>query len=256
MGSFPNLKNPPIVEAVLAFQADASQAWDKRGVHLRDELLVKFPEFTQIQEQKVFASEISFAPGQEPSGWTASSSSPFSYILHNSDRSAALQIRRDGFGFSLLNSYRTWEKFIDAALEYWDTYKQWMNISAPYNISVRFINLLSYPSEGFELDKYFRHAPKNLEGTEWEFAFFREHYEYVTKDHRFRISSVLSRQLRHPDDSNHHFLLDLGISPLNSLAEYEESIEELLNQMRGLKNKAFFAKLTETAIQPYLPTTR
>lgn len=248
MAEYTHLNNAPVEEAILIFQCDASKVWDTQDV--RENLASHFPDFGGVQEQRSFQGNLVMRPGKAPES-TTSVSAINAYIIHKHDRTAAVQIRRDGFGFSQLKPYPGWEQFIKDGLEYWKVYANWMRVSEPFNISIRFINRLSYPSENFKLLVYFENPPKKPENTDWRFSFFREHYSYVTPDKKFTINSIFSNEPAHIEAIKVDFFLDLTISLTASVPEVEEPLSDLLMEMRDLKNAAFFSKLTELGLEPY-----
>lgn len=249
MKAFPHLTNAPVVEALVVFQADASTTWDSQDI--RSLITEPFKDFGIVQEQRSFQGHFVMEPGKEPE--TNTTVSPIeAFILNRADKTEAIQIRRDGFAFSQLKPYPDWETFISSAMRHWETYRGLMNIESTHNLSIRFINLLSYPSEGFKLSNYFRNSPQRPEGSEWDFGFFREHYLYGTKDKKFQINSIFSLVPNGNIGANVEFTLDLSISLTRSLQEIQQPISELLNEMRVLKNEAFFSKLKDEALAPYL----
>ena len=136
-------------------------------------------------------------------------------------------------------------------MEQWKVFSEWLGIGAPFNVFIRFINRVSYPCEGFKLKEYFENPPKSPPGTSWAFRFFREHYVYSPEDGRFTVNSVFSPVGEVSPQKPFDFLLDLTISPSQSLAESGDSVESLFPGMRRLKNEAFFSKFTEMGLEPY-----
>lgn len=248
MAAIRHLNQAPVIEAILGFQVDASKAWDAEVV--REGLARFFPDFPQIQEQRLFESQFSLVPGKDPESSTKVH--PIgAFILRREDGSAAVQLRRDGFAFSQLRPYPDWDVFIEAAMVQWKVFSEWIGIGAPFNVFIRFINRVSYPCDGFKLEKYFENPPKSPPGTSWAFRFFREHYVYTPEGGRFSVNSVFSPVVEVGPQKPFDFLLDLTISPSQSLAESGDSIESLLPELRRLKNEAFFSKFTETGLEPY-----
>jgi uncharacterized protein (TIGR04255 family) len=243
-----HLNQAPVIEAILGFQADASKAWEV--VTVRAGLDNRFPGFPEIQEQRMFENQISLAPGKDPE--TSTKVHPVeAFILRRADQSAAVQIRRDGFAFSQLQPYPDWDAFVSSAMKHWEIFAEWLGVEAPFSVFIRFINRVSYPLDGFKLSKYLENPPLPPSGTEWAFRFFRDHRIYLPKSENFQVESIFSTAGDSNSGNSVDFLLDLTISPLQSLAESGESLERLLPEMRRLKNESFFSTFTEAGLEPY-----
>lgn len=249
MAEIRHLTKAPVIEAILGFQVDVSRPWD--GQDVRAGLVAHFPDYPEIQEQRMLESHLSVVPGKPPE--SKIQLHPIgTYLLHRPDRTSAVQIRRDGFAFSQLQPYPGWDPFIEAALRQWQAFRGWFGVEEPYSVFVRFINRLSYPAEGFRLSHHFEHPPAPPEQSDWGFKLFREHHVYALKDDSFTIESIFSREPDGNSSRTAEFLLDLTISPSHPYAEMETSLKELLATMRSLKNTGFFSKLTENGLAPYL----
>lgn len=248
MAEYQHLRNAPVIEAILGFQADASKDWNPETV--RAGFKQHFPRFPRIQEQRDFESKFTMSPGKDPES-SAVVHGVRGFILHSDDETAAIQIRRDGFAFSQLHPYPDWDKFVSTASAEWKIFTDWFGIDSPHSVFLRFINRVSYPIEDFKLSKYFNNPPTAPDRTLWGFKFFREHHVYAPEGDRFLVESVFSRGGDPSPQKEIDFLLDLTINPVKSLAESGQSFENLLPEMRQLKNEAFFSKFTELGLDSY-----
>jgi uncharacterized protein (TIGR04255 family) len=248
MAKIQHLNKAPVIEAILGFQADASHAWDVDAV--RSLLADRFPDFPEMQEQRMFENQILLAPGKDPEASTKVHPVE-AFIIRKADQSAAVQVRRDGFAFSQLQLYPDWDTFVNSALAEWKTYSELFGIEAPFSVFIRSINRVSYPLDGFKLSKYFENPPLPPSETNWPFRFFRDHRIYLPGNGNFQVDSIFSTAGATDSGKSVDFLLDLTISPLQSLAESGDSLDRLFPEMRGLKNEAFFSMFTETGLEPY-----
>ena len=248
MATIRHLNHAPVIEAILGCQADVSMLWDSDKV--RAGLALNFPDFTEVQEQRQFESQVLIEPGKEPE--TSTTVHPVgAFILRRADHGAAVQVRRDGFAFSQLQTYPGWEQFVATALEQWAAFSRWLEVDTPFSVFIRFINRVSYPAEGFKLETYFERPPQSPPGSLWGLRSFREHHVYVPEAGRFTVESVFSSLSEGNGGQPMDFLLDLTITPAQSLAETSDTIESLLPEIRTLKNRAFFSQFTEAGLEPY-----
>jgi uncharacterized protein (TIGR04255 family) len=244
-----HLKNAPVIEAIFGIQADASKNWDAETVE--PWLLQAFSDFPQIQEQRQFVNEISLAPGKKLKSNT-SVRAVEAFLLRQDDGSSAIQVRRDGFSYSQLAPYPDWEKFVAAGLQNWEIYRDRFEVSSPHNVFVRFVSRVSYPKvENFRLSDYFVSSPSAPDGTDWTIASFRDNRVYFPHGSKFKIESNFWPTGTDKNQDVYSFILDLSVTPTQTLAESGETIDEILPHLRDLKNDAFFSKFTEQGIQPY-----
>lgn len=244
-----HLTNPPVIEAILVFQADVSRQWDPLAI--RDALPIYFPAFSQVQEQREFENEVTVTADEAPRS-KVTVSQTVAFILHTPDGKEAIQIRRDGFAFSTLQHYPGWDQFSKDAILHWNVFKNWLGVESAHMLFARFINRMFFPREGFRLSEYFNHTPKAKGGDGWGLKFFREHYLWVPPGNHFSVESIFSRGPQSDLlESTLAFDLELAVSPFRPLPESGETVESILPELRKLKNKVFFSKFKEKALKEF-----
>lgn len=72
-----------------------------------------------------------------------------------SDKTEVIQYRLDGYSYSRLKPYISWEEHSPKMFDAWDKYVERFNPRRVKRIAVRFINLFEIPESAFELKKYF-----------------------------------------------------------------------------------------------------
>lgn len=243
MPSFPQLSSPPIIEAQIDFQVDASAGWARLGSPAKVAEL--FPSHPQVEPLQQFVLQTN-----PPQAEVAHFSGCF---LRNSAQPTVYQVRRDGFAFSRLQPYEGWESLVGPALEGWERFRQAMGTTGLNGLSLRYINRLEMPRADFvaDRDRYFTIAPRVPAGLPWKFAGVSHHSVYVVDGGRFQVAVMLSRD---PADINPEIaatVLDIAVSPVPGTEIREDRLTELLAEMRVLKNQAFFSITTEASRKPY-----
>jgi uncharacterized protein (TIGR04255 family) len=240
MPPFPPLKNPPIIEAQLNFQLDASAGWNRFGSP--GSVAELFPSHPEVQALQQFVFQTN--PPQ------AGLAPVHGFFLRNSSDPTVYQIRRDGFAFSRLSPYLGWESLVEPALKAWTHYQEMMQTGDLNGISLTFINRLEVPRAEFvaNRDRYLTIAPRvpiQESPLPWRFAGFAHHSVYIPEKSRFQIAVALAND---PGDLNPEvaaIMLEITVSPLPGVEIGTENLSHFLKQMRDLKNQAFFSITTE-----------
>jgi uncharacterized protein (TIGR04255 family) len=157
------LKNPPIVEAAIGITV--SKLPDSTLEKLKDLAATTVTGWNYGTPQKVTQNsfEMKVVDGQstavtrdEPLGWQCDSA----------DKLYRVQFKLDGFAFSRLGKYDTWESFTAEAKKLWNMY---FSAIGPIEVSaygVRYINKVFIP-EGVNVAQYLRVYPKEPEDENW-----------------------------------------------------------------------------------------
>ena len=241
MPPFPSLKNPPIIEAQLNFQLDASAGWSRFGSPTGvAELFPSHPEVQALQ-QFVFQTNPPHAGLAPIHGF---------FLRNPGDPTVVYQIRRDGLAFSRLSPYQGWESLVNPAMEGWKHYQEMMQTGELNGVSLTYINRLEVPRAEFiaDRDRFFTIAPrvpKPAVPLPWRFAGFAHHSVFIPEGSRFQVAVALAND---PGDLNPDvaaIMLEISVSPLRGTEIRADGLSYLLEEMRDLKNLAFFSITTE-----------
>jgi uncharacterized protein (TIGR04255 family) len=156
------LKNPPIVEAAIGITVPK----------LPDSLL------DRLKELNVSTDGVSYQPPSRASQNSVEfkivdgQSTAVTRDVHlgwrweSSDKLHAIQFKLDGFAFSRMGRYETWESFTGEAKRLWEVYFSAIGPSAVSEYGVRYINKVFIPV-GEELEKYLQVYPKTPDNPAW-----------------------------------------------------------------------------------------
>jgi uncharacterized protein (TIGR04255 family) len=159
------------------------------------------------------------------------------------------QFRVDGFTFSKLEPYTTWERVFAEAYRLWEIYRR---LAAPTQVSrvaVRYINRMRLTGTG-DIGQYLE-APPTLPT-----PMPQRLREFLTRvyvvDDRTDASAIIVQALEPPVDPNTALvLLDIDAFRQVSLLPDDPSLPEIFEQLRRLKNNIFYASITETTAEMY-----
>jgi len=162
---------------------------------------------------------------------------------------AVAQFRTDGFTFSKLEPYTTWEQVFGEAQRLWKIYLQVARPRETKRLAVRYINRLRVPRPA-DLREYLEAPPvlpSPIPSAIREFL-----TRVVVLDSVRDASAILIQALEpSPDPTTIQILLDIDAFREVALAPEDSSLSEIFERLRALKNDVFFASLTEKTVEMY-----
>jgi uncharacterized protein (TIGR04255 family) len=156
------------------------------------------------------------------------------------------QFRIDGFTFSRLSPYTSWDEIFPEAFR---LFKMYVGIMAPdfiTRIAVRYINKLSIPLPLGDFSEYLGAPPVIPTDLPKQVATFLT--RIVIPEADLGAEAVITQALEKPTDPNFvTIILDIDVYRAR---QYELDIERIkleFEELRQLKNKIFFGSITEEA---------
>ena len=240
-------KRPPIVEAVINIQ-------------------VTYPEgLTELLLEKVDASFSSrFKHKVRISGADVTWAAALSAVTHtsvttnrmmglrfaNQENNRILQIRPEGFAFSHLTPYSTWEELRSEALPFWQEFLEICQPTAVTRIAVRFINRLqlpqSSPEKGAHLENFLTFCPNVPDEFEIVTGFMSQvqlPLPELAGQRPLALVTVASQPPTIPEMELS--VLDIDVFETVHWDPREPKIWEELEKMRVIKNRIFESALTD-----------
>ena len=146
-------KNAPITEALIDIRVElpAGFGFDQLQ-EIRKSLVDGYSReetFTMAMATFSFGAEAQASAQQKKQGlkfWSA-------------DDKQVFQARLDGFTFSRLQPYETWERLRDEARRLWDVYRELAKPARITRVAVRYINQLNFQGSRVEPGDYFKTFP-------------------------------------------------------------------------------------------------
>lgn len=165
-------------------------------------------------------------------------------------RNQVVQLRGDGFSFSQLPPYETFELALGDALRVWEQYAEVLRSPLIYRLTVRFINALTLPLPIVAFQDYLISAPTIPHGLPNTLASFLTRLVMPKGEDVAIVSQVLEGQTENGDGLN--VLFDIEVThECNVVATDIEAIKAILLRLRDYKNDIFFKSLTEKALEAY-----
>lgn len=168
-------------------------------------------------------------------------------LFSTSDDRQIVQYRLDGFTFSRLRPYETWESLKTEARRLWDIYKANIKPVAVSRIAVRYINQLEVTSP-VNLGEYLQKPP--------QISFEREFtpqslFSRAVASNPDKITSVVAQALEKSNGALvAKVLLDIDVFKQVDLMQADDpSIWEILELLRAIKNDIFFSSVTQKTLE-------
>jgi uncharacterized protein (TIGR04255 family) len=246
---FPTLPNAPIVEASLGIQARAEGTWEAPVVS--DKIKAILPDYAKLASQNQVAQEIRLEPSKLPQtttqdlGWNG-------FRIQSEVKPHIAQFNRDGFLFSRLHPYETWENFTREALRLWRVYVDLAKPTQVQRISLRYINKIGLPPNNMQFEDYLQPAPALPQHMEVPFYGFFHQDMLAVPGHEYSVNIIRTvQQPQDPANQGIGLILDITVITMKPFALGPEALDKRLPEMRWLKNEVFYGSITEKALESF-----
>ena len=243
----PNLGNAPIREALIDFRVRLGREVELDTLaHLADSFGGDYPDRKPIHR---FHGQISFGEGgvvtsQEGGGL-------YGYRITSHDGLNVGQIRLDGFTFSRLMPYRSWDSMIRDAWPIWDRYVSELQPAGVGRVATRFINVLRLPPRT-TLDDVLTAPPQIPAGLPATCSALLFRYVTEATEDIAATVSVATEPAGDPQSVSAVFDIDCYIHHEFSVTNREMAgIKEALAKLRERKNNIFFRSITPEALEAW-----
>lgn len=243
--SFPLLSRAPIVEAVFGVTARAETAWDEPAI--TKQFKQRLPEYPGIQSHREIRHEFKLAADAQPEqathdmGWRG-------LRCESADKLHIAQFNRDGFSFSRLKPYQSWEQFYEEGLRLWGLYDEIAQSSEIQRLGLRFINRIEFSQDEVELEDFLENPPKPPRGMDVPFEGFLHHNTLSVPGQPYGINVIQTVQPSLGSDDSWGVILDIDVFTTEPLLN-QDLLGQHLDKMRWLKNKVFFGSITTNTLE-------
>lgn len=241
--NYPQLSRPPLREALIDIRLQ--QELPAQFVETLRELVIS--DFSQIGEIKVGGFRLEIGAGK-PSQASLTSEQLKGFRFQSADGSQVVQYRTDGITFSVLKNYTSWEPFRAATHELWRQFLEIAGAVAVSRLAVRYINAIDVPM-GADFDDYLTTAPRLPQVVPQFYSSFLQ--RIVVPFVEVQGHAIITQALEQPTESAISTIIDIDVASNCSIAGAAPEIWERLLNLRNIKNRIFFAFITEKALARY-----
>jgi uncharacterized protein (TIGR04255 family) len=234
-------KNAPITEALIDVRVELRAEFEFEQLHAIKSLVAN--EYPREELVTMATARISFGPEVHSS----TQHKKIGLKLWSVGDKQVFQARLDGFTFSRLEPYETWERLRDEARRLWDIYRESVKPTRITRIAVRYINQLILPGERAEPEDYFKTYPyltPDLPRELRDFGPFVMSLQLPQPDLKGTlVINEASAQPKRPDTLS--IILDIDLFVEQPEIDDEESLWGLFQRLRERKNLYFEACITD-----------
>ena len=208
------------------------------------ELVNLYPEQQPVHQ---FHGEIRF----DESGVAATEQAArrYGYRLHSADEKRVVQIRPDGFTFSRLRPYESWDDMIEEAWPVWERYVDELRPPGASRVATRFINVLPV-TPGQPLDHLLTVPPQLPPGLPSKLAGFVLRYVTEPTGGIASIVSLATEENSQPPS----LVLDIDCFSRRDFSVTSSGMKvmkEVLEELRERKNAVFFSTVCANALEQW-----
>ncbi|MCU7904397.1 MAG: TIGR04255 family protein [Candidatus Thiodiazotropha sp. (ex Epidulcina cf. delphinae)] len=168
------------------------------------------------------------------------------YRYTSEDRRRVAQFRVDGFTFSQLEPYGSWDEMKEEAVRLWEVYAASVSPDPITRVGARYINVLKLPLNT-ELEEYLTAPPTIPEGLNQELSSFLTRIEI--SDPTIESRGILTQALEGVHGNYAPIVLDIEVFITKQFDPQDEEFWCCLDQLRNFKNTVFFESITEKAAE-------
>lgn len=242
---FELLPRAPIVEAVIQIHARPEISWDEKEVLAS--LRPKLSEFENSVSRKNVQHQVTLGSAHQPMvsetdlGWHG-------LVCRSKDQS--VQFNRDGFVFSRLQPYQSWNQFYGDAMRLWEIYQETAHPVEMQRIGLRYINKIQLPPKETDFERYIQPHPVPPDKLELPFLSFFHQDTLAVPGYPYAIN-IIRTVMPAPNSQagGVALIVDIDAFTTQPLDIKEGVLGERLTDLRWLKNKAFFGSITPVALE-------
>ena len=244
---FEHLPRAPIAEAVIDIRARAAAVLEEGALKPLLEAKLAGYQFLDSQREIEIQHEVRAVGDAPPSsvirdlGWKG-------LLFRSADERHIVQFNRNGFVFSRLDPYDTWQRLHDEGMRLW---KEYVVIAQPieiHRIGLRYINRIQLPPNELRFEDYLEPAPVPPRALDLPFHGFMHQDTLGVPGYPYAMNII--RTIQPPavqGGAGFGLILDIDVFTTQGFELDEATLERRLLEMRWLKNKVFFGSVTPKA---------
>lgn len=232
----------PVVEAIIDIQVKMSEGFSHESFDaVHSKLIERFPTKSPIQMVHMGVGPDVQAEGELQ---FSSSKTDLGLRLTSKDNSRILQVRVNGFTYSHLPPYTSWEVLRNEAHEVWLIFVELCKPQTVVRCALRFVNRIEILKPSIELNDYFCLYPEIPKGIPQDVSGMFMQLQMPQKD--LEGIAVINQAVAEPTSPGTvSVLLDFDLFQVHEYAPGDEVIWHYLDKLRNRKNELFEACITD-----------
>lgn len=233
-----HLSHAPIVEAAVDIRVNPSP--ESSLSRLEAALGGLRPEYSQLHSIAAVSAGFGLQGGQPIA--TVHTPQPFGWAAKDDQRKRVARLTLHQFAFSQLAPYTNWEEMAVEARRLWSSF---LDSAAPAEVTrlgLRYINRIDLPP-GAQVKEWLTAppgVPAEIPQTVRQFL-----TRVLVYDEGSGVSAIVTQAM----ESAPEVLLDIDVNVDVTLSPGDAAVWRMIEQLRIMKNRAFFASITDAAAQ-------
>jgi uncharacterized protein (TIGR04255 family) len=242
-----HLRNPPITEALVDIRFVGDQPDEERLEPLKRQMADRYP---QLEIRRALRADFTVGKAGALKGDTQDLGFHGLYFKSR-DETSLVQFRRDGFTYNRLQPYTDAPTIFSEALDLWVRYAELVAPVAVSRLALRYINKLNLPlNHQDDLTRFLLAPPMLPEGLDASVTDFTTR---IAAHGKRGIVAIVTQKLGNPPEAGGPvpLILDLDVFKINAIETDRAHLLDHLEELRSVKNLAFFGSITEDAVKLY-----
>jgi len=244
--------NPPITEAILDITVNFHDDFNhEKLLNFHENIKDSFPN---VQKRMALQGDFEFNlenPDEINSQLFSVSNKPEGYIFISHDQKRIIQARLNGFTFSRLKPYESWEIFYGEAYQLWQQYAQITSPTEVVRLALRYVNQIMIPATGaIELKDYVKTLPEISSNL----SVVMEGYfmQIVVAHPEYQPSRAIINQTIGQISENEKgekvcpLIFDIDVFQQVNIAPNDDAIKDIFEwNLRSFRDEIFFKSITQ-----------
>ena len=163
----------------------------------------------------------------------------------SADEKQVVQFRRNGYTFSRLKPYESWQPFSNEARRVWEVYRRELSPGSIDRLAVRYINRIQLPRSIDDLSVWLKSYPEIAAGVSKSVSGFFMHVTIPQLDLNGALNLIETLDEGSSEKVGVAVILDVDLFRTVDVPQDEESIWDYFEQLHVRKNDVFEACITD-----------
>ena len=241
------LKNPPIIEAAITFQANFSGEWEPGAIlSLFQQILPDYNEWQPLANLKIGITNAEGRPSSEVNVRHDG------YLARHREGKFVVQLRTSGVQLSQLPPYMRFDSLAGEALRIWSNCEKYTGGLS--GLRMRYINqfmCITNDERGEFLNLVFKNPLTYLSSKDYTIKNFLHQDVFQPVDSPYIATLTTSMNMQVAEgQATENFLVDIGVLCEGSHL-FSKNISIILEEMRDLKNEIFYDTLADEQLAKF-----
>lgn len=247
MAVIQHLSKPPITEALFDIQFQIINPASEAEL----EQLADSKMLSGWQKAKIDTFEAEFEMAKEVFKQTQTSAKFEGFLIRDPDMHQVVQFRKDRLSVSHINMYTQWEDLEEQTSSNFGAICPIIKPEAVTRIAARYINKIDFSGSTPNLKEYLIHQPLEFSVfAEMKVDAFRNSFYF--NEIKGGYSAIVNIGTIESENKSKQLLVDVDVYKAVNIAPEFTFVNEILGEIRALKNEIFFGLLTDKALESYL----